>query len=162
MACRTQAGVEVRALDGTLERPLEEPGAAAIVLLFVDPQCPISNAYAPEILRLHQEFAPRGVAFDLVYADPDRSEAEVRRHVDEFGYTMTALLDPEHRLVARAGATVTPEAALFLPDGALVYHGRIDDRFVELGKQRAAPTRRDLRDALEAVLRGASPAEAST
>jgi hypothetical protein len=49
---------------------------------------------------------------------------------------------------------VTPEAALITPDGKVVYHGRIDDRFRKLGRQVPEPSHRDLRDAVEAVLAG--------
>src|SRR5258708_33881879 len=68
-----------------------------------------------------------------------------------FGYagTMDALRDPKHSLVKYAGATITPEAAV-LAGGRLVYRGRIDDRYVELGVERPTPTRHDLADALAA------------
>ncbi len=33
----------------------------------------------------------------------------------------------------------------------MVYRGRIDDRYVELGKERIKPTRHDLEDALDCV-----------
>jgi len=36
----------------------------------------------------------------------------------------------------------------------VVYHGRIDDRIVALGKRRVEPTTRDLREALDAMLEG--------
>jgi hypothetical protein len=52
------------------------------------------------------------------------------------------------------GATVTPEVAVMERGGKVVYLGRIDDLYVDLGKRRAAPTRRYLRDALDAVLNG--------
>jgi len=80
-----------------------------------------------------------------------------------FGYAgaMDALRDPKHTLVKYTGATITPEAAVFA-GGRLVYLGRIDDRYVELGLERAAPTRRDLADALAAVIAGTRIAEAKT
>jgi hypothetical protein len=153
-------GTSVRDLAGRPLDPLTAAdGARAVVLLFADPECPISNAFAPEVARLHAELAPRFVAFWLVYADPARTADEVREHARSFGYPMPALLDPEHELVRRTGASVTPEACVFLPDGTLAYRGRIDDRFADFGKLRAAPTSRDLRAALEAVLAGARPAE---
>jgi hypothetical protein len=57
-------------------------------------------------------------------------------------------------LADRARATVTPEAAVFDRSGRLVYHGRIDDRHVDFGVDRPAPTTRDLDDALGALLDG--------
>ena len=138
------------ALDELLARP-------RLVLVFVDPQCPIANAYAPELRRIQAEYEPRGVAFALVYADPDRHEPEVRAHAAAFGHTAPLVLDTEQSLAAHTGATMTPEACV-LAQGELVYRGRIDDRYFALGKQRAAPTTRDLRDALDAVLAGQTPA----
>ena len=55
----------------------------------------------------------------------------------------------------RTGVHVTPEAAVYVFDGdtpRLTYRGRIDDRVVELGRQRPRATRFDLRDALESTL----------
>ena len=54
----------------------------------------------------------------------------------------------------RAQVTIAPEAAIFNKDGSLVYAGRIDDRFVEFGKSRPAPTTHDLEAAISQVLAG--------
>jgi len=155
-ACRAST-TAVRDLDDRPLDPLAASDARATVLVFTDPECPIANAFAPELARLFAEFAPRGVRFYLVYADGSRSAADVSAHVAGFAHPMPAVRDPEHELVRRSGATRTPEACVFLPEGELVYRGRIDDRYVDFGKQRAAPTTRDLRDALEAVLAGDAP-----
>jgi hypothetical protein len=64
-----------------------------------------------------------------------------------------AVRDPKLALVKFAGATVTPEAVVVVA-GKVVYRGRIDDRYVDLGRERPAPTRRDLFDALTAILDG--------
>src|SRR4029077_9945651 len=64
-----------------------------------------------------------------------------------------ALRDPEHALVKFVGATVTPEAAVYA-GGRVVYRGRIDDRYVDLGVERPAATQHDLADALAASLDG--------
>jgi hypothetical protein len=55
---------------------------------------------------------------------------------------------------------VTPEAAIFGRDRQLLYHGRIDDQYVELGRARRRPTTHDLESALEAVLAGRKVAPA--
>jgi tetratricopeptide (TPR) repeat protein len=46
--------------------------------------------------------------------------------------------------------------------GSVVYRGRIDDRLVAIGKERAAPTRKDLREVLEAVAAGKPPPQSRT
>jgi len=166
----TLAATLAGACATTTEGPATLPGAhtvsgppldellteAQLVLVFIDPQCPIANAYAPELQRLQAEFEPRGVAFALVHADPERTEVEVVAHAVAYGHSAPLVLDPEQSLASLAGATLTPEACV-LAQGKLVYRGRIDDRFFALGKQRAAPTTRDLRDALEALLSGRVP-----
>ncbi len=133
------------------------PGAGeckAVVLLFIGHDCPVSNSYAPEIARLHKEFSARGVAFCAVYADADLEEKDARKHVKEYGIPCPAILDPKMTLALRVGATVKPEAAVLSPRGELLYRGRIDDWYADYGKRRDQPTRRELRDALEAILAG--------
>jgi hypothetical protein len=133
------------------------PAAAqekARVLIFTTIECPISNRYAPEIARLHDEFAPQGISFSLVFANPADTEADIAAHVKRFGYRMPVVRDPAHALVKKAGVTIAPEAAVLGADDRVLYRGRIDDRYVTFGVDRAAPTRRDLRDALTAILAG--------
>ena len=67
---------------------------------------------------------------------------------------MSALRDPQLLLTRMAKATVSSEVAVLLPTRQLVYHGRIDDRYVDVGIDRQTPTRRDLQDALIATLSG--------
>ena len=146
--------VTVPGLDGTRIAPLA-PGedVAATVLLFVMTDCPISNRYAPEIRRLHDEFAGT-VRFWLVYVDGQRRAEELRKHHSSFGYPFGALRDVDGALVVLAGATVTPEVAVFDGERRLVYRGRIDDRFVSFGVVRRAPRVRDLHDRLSRIAVG--------
>ena len=167
MAALLAAGCSIKptaALDlaGRPVDPLQATNAKAIVLLFVSSSCPISNRYAPEFRRLHERFAARGVKFWRVYADADDTATVIQEHQREFNLPGDALRDPQHALVNLAGARVTPEAALFLPGGARVYRGRIDDWYTDFGKSRPEPTRRDLQEALEAVLAGNSVSNATT
>ena len=140
-------------LLGLTPAPAAPPAGKPAVLLFVAADCPVSNAYAPEIRRLCARYGA-AVSFTLVYADPSQSLAGARRHARLYGLPCPVVVDPAHRLTRRAGATVTPEAAVFAPGGRLVYRGRIDDRFVGYGRQRDRPAVHDLRLALDAVLHG--------
>jgi len=153
---QTSAGsLRVFDLDGRPIDPLAPaPGARATVFVFTATDCPIANRYAPEIQHLARTFAGAGVRFWLVYANPRESVASIRDHLRRFQYTVPALRDPEHDLVRMTRATVSPEAAVVAPGGALLYHGRIDDRWVDFGRDRPSPTRRDLADALGAILDG--------
>ena len=162
-AVRKQKELTSAALDlkGKPADPFSEPGKAT-VLVFLSTDCPIANRYAPEIQRLAKEFGSRGMKFWLVYPDADTSPSAILRHTKEYRFTLRALRDPWHVLVGRAQVRVTPEVAVFHHDGRLLYHGRIDDRFVDFGKERASPTQHDLREAMEAVLADKPVSRAST
>jgi hypothetical protein len=150
------AAILVQTLGGASVDALHAPaGTRAIVFLFTSTDCPISNRYAPEVRRLAETFASRGVVFRLVYPGRADSAAAIRAHVAAFSYAgaAEAVRDPALSLVKFVGATVTPEAAVVV-NGRVVYHGRVDDRYVDLGVERPAPTTHDLGEAIEAALAG--------
>ena len=152
---RSAPALQLRDLNGAPVHPLDAKGRRGTVLFFIAHDCPIANGYAPEIGRICRDYVGKNVALYAVYVEPSLSAAAARAHARAYGYTPSfALLDPRHRLVKRAGATVTPEAAVFGPDGRLRYRGRIDDRYPSLGQRREVVTTHDLRAALDAVLAG--------
>ena len=149
-------------LEGRRCDPVAEAPGSATVLVFVSDDCPIANRYVPELLRLRDAYVGRGVSFWLVHADRRETVAQIREHAREFHLTIPEVRDPAHYLVKLARAEVTPCAAAFTRDGRLVYHGRIDDRIADLQRERPTPTRRDLAEALDAVLAGRAVPNAVT
>jgi hypothetical protein len=140
---------------GMAQTPFELRGDVASVLIFVMHDCPISNAYAHELERLRHDYAPKKIRFQLVFVDPDLKPAALEKHNSEYGLTnYTAILDPAHVLVKATGATVTPEAIVVGANGTILYRGRIDDLYTAWGKSRGQATEKDLRQALEAILKG--------
>jgi hypothetical protein len=139
------------------------PGTVAIVFVFTSTDCPVSNRYAPELRRIADEFHSKGVVFRLVYPSPADDAEAIREHMSAYAYlgAFDAVRDPKQSLAKYTGATITPEAAIVV-SGRVVYRGRIDDRFVDLGRERPAPTTRDLFDALSAVVGGKPVPHATT
>jgi hypothetical protein len=125
---------------------------ALTVFVFTTTDCPISNRYAPEIQRLVSKFGAQA-KFVLVYPVGADSEQVIDAHKTKFGYTLHHVRDTDHKLLKQTGVTVTPEVAV-MNGTTLLYRGRIDDRYVAFGVDRPAPTKRDLEDALTAVLAG--------
>ena len=147
--------VQVLDLDGRRVDPLQAaPSVKAIVFVFASIECPMSNRYSPEVRRLYETFAPKGVLFWLVYPNPGDTPDSIRDHRKAFGYPMAALRDPRQEFVRLANVTVTPEASVFDRGGRIIYRGRIDDRYVDFGVDRQAPSSHDLEDALAATLAG--------
>ena len=156
-----QPGGQARALvlsdlDGHEVQPLAS-SARALVFVFTRSDCPIAARYAPELERLQRRMAAASIDFHLVFVDPDEPVAATRAYLSDYGYTGGVLRDPGHLLVRRAGVTTTPEAAVFVPEAGvstLVYRGRIDNRYMDIGRVRPAPTRHDLDEVIEAVRAG--------
>lgn len=148
-------------IDGVARHPFAS-AAHARVFLFVRTDCPITNRYAPELQRLSKEFSGRGAEFWLVYPDPAATTQGIREHMAQYSFPGIALRDPRHQLVKLAEATTAPEAAVFDAAGRLVYHGRIDDQWINPGKSRPAAQTHDLENAIAALLAGRLPAQAET
>ena len=144
----------IAAVSSQYAKSLLSTNAKGLVLIFISTDCPVSNRYAPEIQRLSQEFGPKGLEFRLVYPNADETAEVARKHLADFKYQIPALIDHEHRLVKAAGVHTTPESAVYVAGQGWVYHGRIDDRDVELGKMRPQAHQRDLHEVLEAIAGG--------
>jgi hypothetical protein len=142
-------------LDGSAIAPLDVPPGHLRVLVFVSHDCPIANAYAPEIERLWQQLRGPAVDFLLVHCDPDLDATAARQHAREHALTLPIVLDPQQQLARAVGATVTPEAAVLTHDG-VQYLGRIDDRWRGFGQDGQVAEHDDLRQAVAALRAGRS------
>jgi hypothetical protein len=146
-------GLALERLDGTLVRPFSQ-SRAAWVFVFTRSDCPVAARYAPELQRLQRRIESAGMMFELVFVDPGEPSSSIREYLREYGYGDVALRDLRHELVQATGVTTTPEAAVLVPgaDGpTLVYRGRIDDRYVDVGHTRPVPTHHDLEEVVTAI-----------
>ncbi len=138
-------------LDGHVVDPFHRSAGKIIVFLFVRTDCPISNRYAPTIQAMSAHYGNHAL-FYLVYPIKSDTAEQIRKHTKDYGYHLPILRDPEYVLVKRAQVQVTPEAAVFSSVGRLLYHGRIDDWYVDFGRARPSPTTHDLSAALDAAV----------
>jgi hypothetical protein len=136
--------------------------AKIVVFIFISAECPISNKLAPEIERLTHKFPTNAVSFTIVYPNASDTDANISDHRRDYHFTGKFLRDPKHELVKAAGVTITPEAVVFDSKRELAYRGRIDDRFLALGKDRPQATQHDLEDAIDALLADKKPKRART
>jgi len=152
--------LQLRDVRGGVVKPFGG-GTQASVAFFVATDCPVSNAYAPEIQRVCREYSARGVTCSLIYEDIDSMPhsskllQQVRGHLDDFKYSaMPAAVDEDRAAAGVAKASITPTAVVVDRRGDIRYRGRIDNLYAALGKTRQQITSHDLRDALDAVLAG--------
>ncbi len=148
-------------MDGRAESPvLQGKSGDVVVLIFASPDCPISNALAPEYERQHQDMLEAGDRFYLVHARADVTRERATKHASDYKLTMPVIVDSDHELVKAMNATVTPEAVVLVFDEqgewSKVYQGRINDLYASLGNRREHATRFWLRDAVESASNGDS------
>ena len=136
----------------------------AVVVVFLDTECPLSNLYVPTLIDLHKQYSDKGVQFVAINASNQDSFVRVSAHAQERNVPFPVLKDFDQKVADGFGAKRTPEAFVLDADRVIRYHGRIDDQY-GIGFRRETPTRNDLRDAIEELLAGkaitASHAEVS-
>ena len=143
-----------------------------LVIAFICNHCPTSQLYETRIKQLAEDYKDKGVT--LVAIQPNNPEA-VR--LDEMGYTdlgdsfedmkvraefrhfnFPYLYDGETQKVSTAyGPSATPHLFIFDADRKLRYQGRVDNNVRE-----NLVTKRDARDAIDALLAGKSVSVAKT
>ena len=125
------------------------------VTFFIASDCPISNAYAPEISRICKAYEAKGVSCTLAYEDARISGDALTRHMADYRLVgMGSTWDASRTLADAAHVTITPTAVIADGRGTVRYQGRIDNLYINIGRTRQQVTSHDVTDALEAVLAG--------
>ena len=146
---------DIRGTSHTLADWADRPG---IVLIFLGTECPVSNAYAPEMARLARAYAGRGIVFYGIHCDPKVTVESAAAHASAHDLPFPILLDPDQSIARQVGARVTPEAVLLASDGQVLYRGRIDDLYSPDGQRRPKAQSHELENAIKAVLANEMPA----
>jgi hypothetical protein len=144
-------------LDGKPVNPLDAASGKIVVLVFLRRDCPVSSRYAPVIQQISAQHEG-DASFWLVFPDKDETPQTIHKYLQAYAYHLPALRDPEHALVKLAQVQITPEVAVFTRNHQLIYDGRIDNWYLDLGRSHPAPTTHELDDAIQAALAGKVPA----
>ncbi|MBT6155998.1 MAG: redoxin domain-containing protein [Planctomycetaceae bacterium] len=127
--------------------------AKLVVVIFMGTECPIGNAYVPDLVALQQRYPDKQVQVIGINSVLSDSAGTVARYVKEFKIDFPVLIDNDQTIADRFGAQRTPE--IFVLDGQrkIRYRGRIDDRFGYIYK-REESRRQELEEALKELLAG--------
>ena len=125
----------------------------ALVVVFVDTECPLANLYLPTTIALSKEYSSKGVRFLAINSSRQDSFVSVSAHAQEHQVPFPVLKDFDQAVADDFGARRTPEVFLLDANRVIRYHGRIDDQYA-VGVRRDQPTRRDLKEALDELLSG--------
>ena len=125
----------------------------AVVVVFVGTECPIANLYLPSLVELHRKYAGKRIQFLAINSNDQDTPADVSAHARERKLPFPVLKDADHKAADALGARRTPEAIVLDAGHVIRYRGRIDDQY-GYRYRRPAPTRTELKDALEDLLAG--------
>src|SRR5690606_3040168 len=149
-------------LDGQVHRLGASRGCRGVVVLFLATQCPISNACLPQVNQMAAAYQARNIEFFGVISDRGTARTDAVQHRRQFRIRFPVLYDPTGELRHRLHPTHTPEVFVLTPQGAVLYRGRIDDRYAELGRKTIRMRKKYLSDTLRAVAAGQSVNPSST
>ncbi len=144
-------------VQGKPHRLGETAATKAIVLVFLGPECPVSQRYVPELNRLAAGHKTNGVEFCGIISGKSITRSNAAAFVKAYAIQYPVLFDDTGRFARWLRPTHVPEAFVLKPDGDVAYRGRIDDWYLSPGKPRAVIQHRELRDAMAAVRAGKTP-----
>jgi len=129
-----------------------------LVVLFLCNHCPYVQAIEDRVIALRKEFAGRSVQLVGICSNdptdyPDDAPSRLAERATSKDYGFPYLVDESQQVARAFDAVCTPDIYVYGPERQLAYHGRIDDDW----KDPAKVTRRELADAIEALLAGRRP-----
>ena len=122
-----------------------------ILYLFLSDECIITQYYVPTLNEISAQY---GEDVDMVAIFPNFSSKpkKIQAFYDKYKLTIPHKTDYYKELSRSLGATITPEAILLDTSGYIIYHGRIDNSYVQIGKRRRVVTTHELSAALESLI----------
>jgi peroxiredoxin len=154
---------ELPDVDGRTHTTAEYQEKAVLAVIFSCNHCPYVRAWEDRMVQIQADYADQGVQFLVISANdaekyPQDGPAAMKERAAEKGYNFPYLYDESQEIARAYGAARTPEIFLFDQARTLQYHGAPDDNYDDP----AAVKQHYFRDALDALLAGQLPDNAST
>ena len=136
--------------------PILETSAQSItaqrfsVTFFISPTCKICQYYALYMQELPIRFSLEKFTFRALMPGKHVTNEIALKYQSRYSITFPVSVDSlqEHKSMK---ATVTPEVFVTDKDGVVIYHGRIDDSYLDVGKRRSLVKNHELDEVLKAL-----------
>ena len=123
------------------------------VYLFLLEDCRISQAYTDRLNELYQEYHNDSIEFKGFFPNPISRVATMEAFVEKYDIQFPCDRFDATEMARSLGIEITPEVAIVnISTQEVLYKGRIDDMYIQVGKRRQVITRNELADALESIL----------
>ena len=147
-------------IDGKLVAPGDFKTSTALVVMFICNHCPYVKHLRAALAEFGRECATKNVAVVAINSNdaanyPEDGPAKMAAEATTAGYPFPYLYDETQKVAKAYRAACTPDFFLFDRGRRLVYRGQFDASRPGNG---IPVTGKDLRAAVEAVLKGTQPA----
>lgn len=134
----------------------ELKSGTATVILFICNHCPFVKHVNSELVRLANDYIPKGISFIAINSNdadnyPEDSPEKMKEYAARLNYPFPYLFDETQEVAKAYDAACTPDFYIFDKDLKCVYRGQLDDSRPSNGKP---VTGKDIRDALDTILEG--------
>ncbi|MCW3125128.1 MAG: hypothetical protein JWO03_786 [Bacteroidetes bacterium] len=126
--------------------PIEELKSNGLsIVVFYSPLCPICQNYTKTLKDIHAKY--KDIPIYLIY--PSFTTSEIKRFETKYDIPFTSAQDQRNIAVKLFSATVTPQCFLMNNKGEILYSGKIDNWYEDIGKRRTIITENYLVNAIE-------------
>jgi len=143
-------------MSGTAKTLAELKSDTATLVMFICNHCPFVIHIRDELVRLANDYIPRGVAFAAVSSNdaqdyPEDAPEKMKQVAEQCGFPFAYLYDESQEVAKAYDAACTPDFYLYDGDMKLVYRGQLDD--ARPGNS-VPVSGKDLRAALDCIISG--------
>lgn len=123
------------------------------VNFFLLDECRISQNITSEINYITDHFAHQQFNYHGFFPNTSSTDEKIQKFIEDYDLTISCVTDYDKLKTTFYGATIAPQVVVFDEKNQnLIYRGRINNSFAELGRRRRVVSSYDLRTVLEDVL----------
>jgi len=158
----TAVDFQLKGVDGKTYSLKSLADKKALAIVFSCNHCPYVQAYETRMVQLQRDYLLKGAGLVAINSNDDEGYPEdsfenMITRSKEKGFNFPYLRDETQEIARKYGAICTPHIFLLNQQRILSYKGRIDDN-----RNPADVKSHDLRNAIDAVLSGKTPAVQET
>lgn len=126
-----------------------------MVYLFLSDECPICQYYTPTLREMYQTYQSDSIQFIAVFPNFASKPKNIEKFTKKYKINFPTKTDYFKSLTSKFEASVTPEVVVYDQKNKIkLYHGRIDNSYVHLGKRRRVVTEHELQKTLNLIVQG--------
>ncbi len=129
-------------------------GDSLTLYLFLLDDCVICQSYSIKLTQLYNNYGEE-VTFLGVFPNFSSKPERIKAFNEKYGIQFPTITDYSKNLTHKFDVKVTPEVVVFNESSQqIIYKGRIDNEFFNLGKRRSVVTTNELEEVLMSIAAG--------